>query len=182
MGKPIILCHLLRQDTLVVIDWANIFYAQKSLKREIDIKKLMKWLRSYPRLIGIRVYLGYNEKREKERKLLSELRSFGCEVIAKPIKLIRADGDVIAKKGNVDVELAIDTWDDRDQFRTMMLFSGDSDFAYLLKRLRNLAKRCVVVSSRRHVSKELIRCSNKFVSLEIIADLICKEKTPQEGS
>lgn len=33
--------RLLRQDALVVIDWANIFYAQKSLEREVDVEKLI---------------------------------------------------------------------------------------------------------------------------------------------
>jgi len=166
--------RLLKQDVLIVIDWANLFYAQKSLKAHIDVKKFITWLRTYRRIIDIRIYLGYNHEREKERSLVHLLRSLGCTVIAKPIKLLRKNGLVVAKKGNVDVELALDTWDRQNRFRTLFLFSGDSDFATLLKRLRRNHKRCVIASARTHTSKELIEQAHWVVRLEDVRDKICK--------
>ena len=48
----------------------------------------------------------------------------------------------------------------------MVLFSGDSDFDYLIKKLRMEGKRAVVISTKYHISRELIASCNKYLDLK----------------
>lgn len=49
---------------------------------------------------------------------------------------------------------------DRGDLDCLILFTGDSDFTYLVKTLKNLGKRVLVFSSRRMLSWELkLACS-----------------------
>lgn len=54
----------------------------------------------------------------------------------------------------------------------MMLFSGDSDFDYLLKELKKEGKRVIVVSMKYHVSRELIKRADVYIDLRKIKKLI----------
>jgi len=53
-----------------------------------------------------------------------------------------------------------------NKFDTLVLFSGDSDFDYLVKNLRNKGKKVIVVSTKYHIAKELITSGNKYVDLK----------------
>lgn len=55
-----------------------------------------------------------------------------------------------------------------------MLVSGDSDFEPLVKYLRDIQKKVIVVSSRGHISRELIKCANEYLPLERIRDEVKK--------
>lgn len=68
-------------------------------------------------------------------------------------------------KGNLDIELTIDVVHNRDNFQSFILFSGDSDFEALLKYMRAHRKNCIVVSTKDHVSIELLRQA-KFIELK----------------
>ena len=70
------------------------------------------------------------------------------------------------RKANFDVEIALDAREFVNSYDTLVLFSGDSDFDYLVKMLRERGKRVIVVSSRHHISKELIKSCNKYIDLK----------------
>jgi len=75
------------------------------------------------------------------------------------LKIIKAPeierGDI--RKANFDVEITIDVLEMIDKFDTLVLFSGDSDFDYLIRKLRAKGKRVIVISTKHHISKELIQ-------------------------
>ena len=100
-------------------------------------------------------------------------------MITKPLKIIKAEdierGDI--RKANFDVEIAIDTMEMLDNFDTLVLFSGDSDFDYLLKKLRKKNKSVLVISSKHHISKELIENSDKYIDIKKLKNFIKREKT-----
>ena len=52
-----------------------------------------------------------------------------------------------------------------EKFNTLVLFSGDSDFDYLIKTLKNKNKKVIVISTKYHIAKELITSGNKYVDL-----------------
>ena len=60
-------------------------------------------------------------------------------------------------KGSLDVELALDAALGRDQYDTLFLVSGDSDFAPLLDKLQAFGKRTTVISAKGHVAHELLQ-------------------------
>ena len=77
---------------------------------------------------------------------------------------------------NLVVELTIDAIHNRDQFQSFVLLSGDSDFEALLKYMRSYNKNCIVVSTKDHVSIELLRQA-KFIDLKKLRMQIEKKKS-----
>lgn len=148
----------------VFIDAANIFYSQRTLGWRIDYAKLAAYLHSETRVAGLHYYTGKVGTLEKQTAFIRKLKKVGYAVTAKEVKMIRAGGNMVLPKGSLDVELALDAYRFRNTFETLILFSGDSDFAYLLDLLKADGKNTVVVSMRGHIAKELIERA-KYVSL-----------------
>ncbi|MEK7601285.1 MAG: NYN domain-containing protein [Patescibacteria group bacterium] len=157
--------------TAVFIDAANVFYAEQTLGWRIDYQRLAEYLRRELSLAGLYYYTGIIEKNEKQRAFLKKLESFGYAVTAKEVKFIKQSGGRFTSKGSLDVELALDAYIQLNQYKTCVLFSGDSDFAYLLDVLKQKNKHVVVVSTRGHISKELI-VRAKYVALPKLRTII----------
>ena len=64
-------------------------------------------------------------------------------------------GDSIQEKGNMDVEMTIDSVHYSKKFDTAIFFTGDSDFLALVNYLRNGGKKVYIFSSKNNVSQEL---------------------------
>lgn len=81
------------------------------------------------------------------------------------------------------MELTIDAVHNRDNFQSFILFSGDSDFEALLKYMKTYKKNCIVVSTKDHVSIELLKQA-KFVDLKKLRKEIelkkSKNKSPSD--
>ena len=58
---------------------------------------------------------------------------------------------------DIDADLTIDAVHFRDEYDSFVLLSGDGDFESLLKYLKAYKKRCIVMSTKGHVSIEPIR-------------------------
>lgn len=159
--------------TSVYIDAANMFYSYKTTRYKIDYKKLYAYFSSQFNLRKISYYTGFDTDNEKQLKFLAKLEKFGFDVIRKPVKLIKTDKNIL-QKANVDVELAIDAILNMHSYENIILASGDSDFAYLIEVLKNQKKNVIVLSSRGHISKELIKLSDKFITLEELKADLCR--------
>lgn len=61
------------------------------------------------------------------------------------------------KKGNLDIELALDAYINKDQYDIFVLFSGDSDFMYLMNLLKICNKRIIVFSTRKQIAREVLK-------------------------
>ncbi|MEK7069668.1 MAG: NYN domain-containing protein, partial [Patescibacteria group bacterium] len=88
-------------------------------------------------------------------------------------------------KANFDVEITADSLKVTKNYDQIILFSGDGDFAYLLKTLKKLGKRSVVVSGRKSLSGSLIKEADKFVTLERFGEkipgLFAEKQNPPHG-
>ncbi len=157
---------------IVFIDAANLESSVKSLGWWIDYNKL-RALFPKESLIEIRDYC-VRHNTENQDQFFTFLKRNGFTLITKPLKIIKDEdidrGDI--RKANFDVEIAVDAMEMQDSFNTFVLFSGDSDFDYLLKRLRNKGKIVIVVSAKNHISKELIDSSHKYIDLKKLKTLI----------
>ncbi len=112
-------------------------------------------------------YTAYDPDYAEQRKFLDFLDIIGYIVRKKKVKFIK-DSHLEKggfHKGNLDVELAIDAVHNRDSFQSFILFSGDSDFEALIKYMKRYRKHCVVVSTKGHISIELVKQA-KFVDLK----------------
>lgn len=105
-------------------------------------------------------------------------------LITKPLKIIKQRdieaGDI--RKANFDVEIAVDAVVMVESFDTFILFSGDSDFDYLLQYLKKRGKTTIVVSARHHVAKELIETSDKYIDLKKLRLFIERKKQTESPS
>lgn len=154
--------------TAVFIDSANIYFSQKTMKWRIDFKKLLNYFRENTELFRIAFYGAINPENEKERKFHDFLEIIGYVVKHKEIKFIKDAADNIYgghRKGNIDVDLAIDAVHFRDDYDTFILLSGDSDFESLIKYLKAFKKHCIVMSAKGHISIELLKQA-KFIDFK----------------
>lgn len=155
----------------VFIDAANIYYSQKSLKWKIDFQKLKHYLEEEIKVNQFLYYTSYIDKNEKQQDFLKRLYHLGYSVKTKDIKLIKTRDNRTILKGNVDIELALDAYRLSSSYKTLILLSGDSDFSYLIDLLKQKKKRIVVMSTRGHISKELLERS-KYIDLRKLKEFI----------
>jgi len=149
---------------LVCIDTANLECSLKDLEWHMVYQKLHHYFKNNAELVGIRFYCA-NFDNVAHNNFFTVLKRIGFKLITKKIKIIYNGQDNI-RKANFDVEITLDALNLIDKYETLVLFSGDSDFDYLIKFLRSKRKNIIVVSTRYHISRELIGCSNKFFDLE----------------
>ena len=176
--------NFVKGRTDVFIDASNVYHSYKTLGWKIDYVKLKSYLERDTDLGRIYFYTAYDPEYPKQRKFLDFLEMTGYFVRKKEVKFIKDRQSERGgfHKGNLDVELTIDAVDQKDQFQSFVLFSGDSDFAALLRYMRERSKNCVVVSSKDHVSVELLRQA-KYIDLkrlekDIAAGGLHKKESP----
>ncbi|MFA4889764.1 MAG: NYN domain-containing protein [Candidatus Omnitrophota bacterium] len=161
------IAQFIKGKTYVFIDASNIYHSFKKFGWKIDFVKLKKYLEKNTEAGNIYFYTAYDPYYAKQRNFLDFLEMVGYIVRKKKVKFIK-NGEMEEggfRKGNLDVELAIDAVDNKDKFQSFVLFSGDSDFEALLKYMRAHKKFCVVISTRDHVAIELLQQA-KFIELK----------------
>jgi len=165
----------------IYIDGANIFYTQKDIGFIIDWKRMREYLIRKWDVLEIRYYLGIKQQDENILSYLRYLDHLEFTIITKPLKIIKIDRyhpmHQLRKftqiyKGNFDVEMTTDILLDRVNIEEIVLFSGDSDFDYLAKKLRDLGKKVTVFSSRKMLSWELKLTTKRYNFLEDLKDQI----------
>ena len=161
----------LKGRVAVFIDAANILYSQKDLGWRVDYLKLKKFFEKLGNTIGFYFYTGFVGEYTKQTRFLRKLEKIGYAVKAKEVKRIKVSKDTYILKANLDVELGVDIISLSPNFDTLVLFSGDSDFAYVLDLLKSRGKQIVVVSTRGHISKELAQ-RGRFIDLNKLRDRI----------
>jgi len=162
----------IRGKVAVFIDAANIELSAKDLNFRIDYKKLYNWLKKEVDLN----YLGFYTVRFETKNhdgFLTVLKKTGYHLVTKPLKIIKAKRDgTHLRKANFDVEIAVETIKRINDFDTFLLFSGDSDFHYLVKELKKNNKKIIIASLKYHVAKELIESADYYLDLRRIKDKI----------
>ena len=149
----------------VFVDAANILYSQQSLGWHVDYKKLQEYFKKECDLQATYFYTGLVGANSKQQGFLEKLRQLGYQVNAKEVKRIKVGKNTFEWKGNLDVELTIDVVKNLGNFDTLVLLSGDSDFAPLLDTVKAVGKRVIVMSTKGHVAKELLERA-KYVNLK----------------
>ncbi len=166
------------------IDASNLWQAQKVKGRMFDFEKLKRFLKEkfHAKNLKVFYYTAYPADGTRDYSLDSKHKFFtylkkglDFEVVKKELKRINVSnecGVVIEEKGNMDVELTIDTVRHLEKYDAAIFFTGDSDFLALVTYLRNLKKDVYVFSSKNNVSQELRTGSNGYFDvLEIEEDI-----------
>lgn len=138
------------------IDASNIFYSQQTLGWRVDYQKLKKYLEKECDLKGLYFYTGKIGQNHKQQRFLEKMILYGYQIRTKEVKMIKVTPNIYERKGDLDAELIIDALKHIDDFDTCILMSGDSDFAPLVDELKERGKWVIVMSTRGHISKELL--------------------------
>ncbi|MDD5318196.1 MAG: NYN domain-containing protein [Candidatus Pacebacteria bacterium] len=170
----------IKGDLAVFIDASNIYHSQKTLGWKVDYIKLIEYLKAEAKQAGYIVsathfYTGVSPEDTKQKGFLTILQNAGYIIHSKELKIIQNRDGGILKKGNLDVELTLDAYRWREDYRDIILFSGDSDFAQLVDLLKIKGKMVLVCSTRNHVSIELIQ-RVKFIDLDKLRGFIQKDE------
>ena len=165
--------------TYVFIDAANILYSQQTLGWRVDYAKLKQYLAKECNLGAVYFYTGRIGIHHKQNAFIKKIEELGYKTRTKEVKFIKISGGSTIPKGNLDIELALDAFRLLEQYDTLLLFSGDSDFAYLLDLLKEKKKNVLVASTRGHISKELLDRA-KYIDMRKLRDYIQKNQEPDE--
>lgn len=78
---------ILKGETVVFIDWANVYGWKSSGQRTIEPAKLYKYLKTYKEIFDIIFYFG-EDVHPKSKSFLKTVKKIGFEVVTKPVKYI----------------------------------------------------------------------------------------------
>ena len=168
----------MRATVYVFIDASNLWQAQKASGQLFDYKKLVGLLKKRFRTAKISVYYytAYPAEGTRPYSLDSKhkfytflSKSLGFVVRKKELKRIAVTtsngATIVEEKGNMDVEITIDSVHNVKNYDIAVLFTGDSDFLALVKYIRARNKKVYVFSSRNNISHELRQSADGYVDV-----------------
>lgn len=170
--------ELIKERTLVVVDFSNVEKWKNSLGWDIGIQELAMLVKrfSYGNQMLRRFYYGSDYGPDEKatemipwsKGMIDRAKMNRFEVVTKRVKYIKNTGPDI-KKCDLDVEMAVDLIRLKDEYDQVVVFSGDGDLTYAMEYLHTtFGKNFVVFAARNHVSKEVIDCSKTHVISRIL--------------
>ena len=164
--KELRLSKFIKGRVYIFIDAANILYSQKTLKWRISYIKLIKYFQQECRDLGLNfVFIGKFDNNSAQQKFLDMLKINGYIVKTKPIKNIKLNDNKIRNKADMNVEMSFEIFDQASNYQTAILLTGDSDFAFIVKRIKKMGKQVIIMSTKGHISIELIRLA-KYIDFK----------------
>jgi uncharacterized LabA/DUF88 family protein len=165
-----------KPKVIVFVEGSNIYFAQKKMGRWLDWVKVKRFLKKEYEVLEIRYYVGVRKYDRKMQSFLRKLKRVGFKVRTKPVKLITDETGRQIEKANFDVEITADALEYTDKIDILILFSGDSDFAYLADLLHKWGKKVYAFSSRKTLSWELKLKADRHFVLEKLPHLTKKKR------
>lgn len=163
----------------VFIDAANFEISLKTSNLTADYKKLIKFVEQRGEIVALRYY-SPQFNTVGQNKFFSLIKNLGFKLVTKNIKVIRNSKTKSQNKANFDVEIAFDAAVRMNQFNKLILFSGDSDFVYLVKELQKRNIYTIVISPQWRTAKELRKQADEFIDLRECEFAI--KKPPKGGA
>jgi len=170
-----------QERTLVVVDYGNVEKWKNSLDWKVGIKELGNLVKNLSKKKKFlrRFYYGSDYGRSEKNQSLSgwsrsvleraDMNDF--EVATKRVKYIHDANNKsgFEKKCDLDVEMAIDLVKERENYDTVVLFSGDGDLMYAIKYLHEeYQKECYVFGARNHIGREVIDSQKAGIVKDIL--------------
>lgn len=137
----------------------------ENLAWRIDYKKLKKFFKNN---FDLRLLNFYTPEfiSDNHYNFLAFLENLGYRVVKKPLKIYADHSDEHPhRKANFDVEISVDATYNIGNYDTIILFSGDSDFVYLLNFLKDNGKHRILFSRKGHVAKELFSSIDNYFDI-----------------
>lgn len=147
----------------IFIDAANFEISLKQSGLRVDYKKLLRQFKKQGELVILKYYSPVFKTQGQDR-FFTFIKNGGFKIVTKNIKVIKS-GKKFQNKANFDVEITFDAAVNLDKYEIMILFSGDSDFVYLVSELQKRKIYTIVISPQWRTAKELRRQTDQFIDL-----------------
>ncbi len=171
-----------KQDRIIVIvDYGNIEKWKNSLDWKVGVKELGNLVKNFSKGKRFlrRFYYGsdYGQSEKNEyltgwsRSILEKADMNNFKVVTKRVKYIHDSNNKsgFEKKCDLDVEMTIDLVKERNNYDTVILFSGDGDLMYAMQYLHDeYKKECYVFGARNHVGREVFDAQKNGVVKDIL--------------
>ncbi|MFB6175092.1 MAG: NYN domain-containing protein [Candidatus Nanohalobium sp.] len=150
----------------VFVDVQNMYYSAKNLyNSKVDFEKLLDSAVMNRDLIRASAYVIQADTPD-ENNFFEALRKIGYEVKIKELKEFYGG----EKKGDWDLGMAVDMIQQAKKLDTIVLVTGDGDFAVLVDHLRAMGCRVEVMSFGRSSAKELRESATNFLDMDEKSD------------
>jgi len=166
---------------LVIVDYGNVEKWKNSLGWKVGIRELGILVKNFSKGNESlrRFYYGsdYGRKESSEvmvdwsRSVLERAKMNNFSIVTKRVKYIHDRNNVtgFAKKCDLDVEMSIDLVKKRDEYDSVILFSGDGDLMCAMKYLHDeYQKTCYVFGARDHVGREVFDAQMEGVVQDVL--------------
>ncbi|MEG8098840.1 LabA-like NYN domain-containing protein [Candidatus Liberibacter brunswickensis] len=172
-----------REKIALFIDGANLYASSKALGFDIDYRKLLKAFKSRARVLRAYYYTTVLEDSEQQfsplHPLLDWLHYNGFQVVSKTAREFTEVNGRKRVKTSMNVDLAVDAFEQSEGVEHLVIFSGDGDFVTLTSALQRRAKKVTIVSTvlsnPSMVSDQLRRQSDYFIDLAYLKNEIARE-------
>jgi len=155
----------------VFIDGSNTYFAQKKMGKWLDWVKVKKSLQTKYKIVNFQYYAGVRQSDQRTKSFLKKLRKIGFRIVSKPVKVVTDERGNKFEKANFDVEMTADILLNLKNTDLVIIFSGDSDFAYLCELIHKDKKKVYFYASKRTLAWELRKTADKFFYLENFEEL-----------
>ncbi len=153
-----------RERIGIFIDAANFEISLKQCGLKVNYNSLIRWIKQEGNLVILRYYSpSFGTK--GQNKFFSFIKNLGFKIITKNIKVIKQRKKQSMHKANFDVEITFDAAVMMKQYNRLMLFSGDSDFVYLVSQLQKREITVTVISPQWRTARELKKQADTFIDL-----------------
>lgn len=146
----------------VYVDVQNMYYSAKNLyDSKVDFDKLLDAAVMNRKLVRAAAYVIQADTPD-EGDFFEALRRIGYEVKVKELKEFYGG----QKKGDWDLGMSVDMIQQAKKLDTVVLVTGDGDFAVLVEHLKSLGCRVEVMSFGKSSAKEIREEADNFINMD----------------
>lgn len=173
---PAFLCP--QDRTGLFFDGPNFHGSARDLGFDVDYQALLGFFRKRCNLIRAIYYTAFDHTQEHNplRRLVDWLSYNGFVVVTKPTKEFDDGNGGRRRKGNMDVDLAIDMLTLAPRLDHMVLFSGDGDFRRLIEAVQQYGVKVTVLAASDVTADEVRRQADHFVELGAFREAIERKR------
>ncbi len=166
--------------TIVIVDFSNVEKWKDTLGWKINVQALANLIKhfSYGQQFLRRFYYGSDFGPDEKvtnliqwsESVLNAAKMNRFELITKRVKYIRIDNNPPSyrPKCDLDVEMAVDLIRERDNYDTIILFSGDGDLMCAVEYLhKEYGKECYVFGVRGHTGAEIFDAKDNNIVKDV---------------
>lgn len=154
----------LKGTTLVLIDWANVFHAQRKNGWNVDTRKFFRVFRNHKEVQDIVLFHG-TDQHAQSKSFLKTHAALGYRIVTKAVKKVPVTIDhegnpltkpILRRKCDFDVEIAKEILLNLDRFQGFILVSGDGDYAPIFDVLRERRKQAILIFPKGCLGREYL--------------------------